>query len=318
MSFGTWRFESSSGHQYDKSHLKKAYQSGDVVPGKMFITEQQDLIGPRFIVNFPTKRHWRGKSRIEDIESGLEALRDAIEERNITSIAIPALGSGLGALNWSYVKTRIVAALERVDVPIYVYEPGTAPAAHTMTRTTEPPKMTTGRAILVALTHRYLSGLLDPFVTLIEVQKLMYFMQEAGEPLRLNYQKHYYGPYADNLRHVLNMIEGHFIVGYADGGDDPRKHIELVPGAVRDADAWLRRHRHTYARFERVSQLVDGFESPVGMELLATVHWLVRHEGVTDADQAVEATYAWNDRKKRFTPRQICLVYDRLAECAWC
>ncbi|MCY3984977.1 MAG: macro domain-containing protein [Roseovarius sp.] len=84
---------------------KKARQSGDIVPGKMFITEQENLVGPRFIVNFPTKRHWRGKSRVEDIESGLEAPRDAIKERNITSIAIPAPGSGLGGLNWSDVKT---------------------------------------------------------------------------------------------------------------------------------------------------------------------------------------------------------------------
>ena len=138
-----------------------------------------------------------------------------------------------------------MAALEIVDVPVRVHEPGAAPDAQTMTRTTEPPMMTKGRAILVALTHRYLSGLLDPFVILIEVRKLMYFMQDAGEPLQLNYKKHYDGPYADNLRHVLNVIEGYFIVGYADGGDDPCKHIDLVPGAVRDGNEQLLQHRDT-------------------------------------------------------------------------
>ncbi len=297
---------------------KQACQRGEVVPGRMFVTEQDSLVGPRFIVNFPTKRHWRGKSRIEDIESGLVALRSEIQKRDIKSIAIPPLGSGLGGLNWLDVRTKIIAALETVDVSVCVYEPGEAPEARTMSRAAVPPTLTTGRATLVALIYRYLAGLLDPYVTLIELQKLMYFMQEAGEPLRLKYTKHHYGPYADNLRHVLNAIEGYFVVGYADGGDHPNKRIELVPGAIEEADELLHQHKETHARFDRVSQLVDGFESPVGMELLATVHWLVQREGVNNPDQVIEATYAWNERKKRLTPRQICLAYDRLAECGWC
>ena len=96
--------------------------------------------------------------------------------------------------------------------------------------------MTPGRAALVVLMHRYLGGLLDPFVTLLEVHKLMYFMQEAGQPLRLQYAKAPYGPYAENLRHVLHAVEGHLVSGYADGGDAPNKQIELVPGAIVDAN----------------------------------------------------------------------------------
>jgi len=296
---------------------KTACRKGEVVPGRMFVTEQESLIGPRYIINFPTKRHWRGKSRIEDIESGLADLHREIQERGIKSIAIPPLGSGLGGLRWSDVKARIVAALGTVDAAVCVYEPSGAPPARTMARTAEPPAMTPGRATLVALTHRYLAGLLDPYVTLIEVQKLMYFMQEAGEPLQLNYRKHAHGPYADNLRHVLNRMEGYFVSGYADGGDHPNKQIELVPGAAKEAEELLVRHGETYARFERVGRLVDGFESPVGMELLATVHWLVQREGANNADQAITATHAWNDRKRRFTRRQIGLTYDHLAECGW-
>ena len=90
--------------------------------------------------------------------------------------------------------------------------------------------MTSGRAALVELMNRYLNGLLDPFVTLLEVHKLMYFMQAAGQPLRLRFAKAPYGPYAENLRHVLNAIEGHFISGYADGGDAPNKRLEVLPG----------------------------------------------------------------------------------------
>jgi hypothetical protein len=85
--------------------------------------------------------------------------------------------------------------------------------------------MSPGRAALVGLINRYLVGLLDPFVTLLEVHKLMYFMQEAGEPLRLKYVKAPYGPYAENLRHVLNAVEGHLVAGYLDGGDVPDKGV---------------------------------------------------------------------------------------------
>jgi len=113
-------------------------------------------------------------------------------------------------------------------------------------------------------------------------------------------------------------MEGYFVIGYADGGDYPNRQIDLVPGAMEEADELLLQHEDTHARFGRVSRLIDGFESPAGMELLATVHWLVQYEGVADAHQAVAGTHAWNDGKKRFTHRQIRLTYDRLAECGWC
>ncbi len=296
---------------------KLACDRGNVVPGQMFITERNALTAPRFIVNFPTKRHWRGKSRIEDIESGLQALKRQINELGIKSIAIPPLGSGLGGLNWPDVRAMIEASLSDVDAEVIVFEPGEAPDAAVMARSTEAPNMTPGRATLVTLMHRYLGGLLDPFVTLIELHKLMYFMQEAGEPLRLTYKKHHYGPYAENLRHVLNQIEGHLVSGYADGGDIPGKQLELVPGAVSEAEEFLLKNNETHERFERVSKLVEGFESPVGLELLATVHWLIRNEEVTSAEDAVEKTYAWNERKRRFTPRQITLAFNRLTSCGW-
>ena len=93
--------------------------------------------------------------------------------------------------------------------------------------------MTAGRAALVELMHRYLARLPDPYVSLLEVHKLMYFLQESGEPLRLQFARAPYGPYAENLRHVLHAVEGHLITGFADGGDAPDKRLSLVPGANR-------------------------------------------------------------------------------------
>src|SRR5271165_52736 len=206
----------------------KAYEAAcareEVQPGKMFVFETDALTNPKYIINFPTKRHWRGKSRIEDIETGLTALVAEIRARSIRSIAIPPLGSGLGGLSWADVRVRITEALRGLnDLQAIVFEPNSAPVE---TRSRDAPKMTAGRAALVVLMQRYLGGLMDPFVTLLEVHKLMYFMQEAGEPLRLQYAKGPYGPYAENLRHVLRTIEGHLVSGYADGGDAPDKQLE--------------------------------------------------------------------------------------------
>ncbi len=179
------------------------------------------------------------------------------------------------------------------------------------------PGMTSERAAVVALMSRYLSGLLDPSVTLLEVHKLMYFMQEAGEPLRLKYQKVSYGPYAENLRHVLRTIEGHLVSGYADGGDAPDKQLKLVPRAVEDATAFLQQHPETRARFDKVAALVEGFESPFGLELLSTVHWVMKNELVKSVDDVISYTYAWNERKRQFTPRQITLAIDVLSSKSW-
>lgn len=145
----------------------------------------------------------------------------------------------------------------------------------------------------------------------------MYFLQESGEPLRLQFKQAPYGPYAENLRHVLHAVEGHLITGYADGGDSPNKQLQLVPGATEDATSFLEQHTVTRGRFNKVSKLVEGFESPFGLELLSTVHWLMKHETVSTLDDVVERTYAWNERKRQFTKRQIGIAVEVLSENGW-
>ncbi len=295
-----------------------ACRNEEVQPGRMFVFETGQLTNPRYIINFPTKRHWRGKSRMEDIEAGLNALVDTVRQYNIRSIAIPPLGSGLGGLDWSEVKPRIVATLKPLaDVRVLLYEPHGAPATEKMVHNREVPTMTAGRAALVELMSCYLAGLLDPFVTLLEVHKLMYFMQEAGEPLRLKYQKGPYGPYAENLRHVLHAIEGHLVSGYADGGDAPDKHLKLVPGAVEEAMTFLQQHPNTRTRIDKVENLVKGFELPFGLELLSTVHWVMKNESAHSVNEVINHTYAWSDRKRQFTPRQIILAANVVVDKGW-
>lgn len=188
-----------------------------------------------------------------------------------------------------------------------------------MTKGRSAANMTPHGAALVGLLDRYVRALLDPFVTLLDAHKLMYFMKVGGEPAleRLRVVKGPYGPYAENLTHVLREIDGYFLSGYRDGGDAPDKALELVPGAVDDAHRFLDRHPDTRARFERVADLVEGFESSFGLELLSTVHWVITRESGGSLDETVSRVHAWNDRKKRFWARQIRLAAERLEKKGW-
>jgi O-acetyl-ADP-ribose deacetylase (regulator of RNase III) len=310
------QFKNAFPSNYDA--YEKACERQDVQPGRMFVFENKKLTNPRYIINFPTKRHWRGKSRIEDIEAGLRSLVTEIKSKCIRSVAIPPLGSGLGGLDWMEVRPRIVNALREVaDVKVTVYEPMRPSETPDAAIAGSAPKMTLGRAALIGLMDRYLSGLLDPFVTLLEVHKLMYFMQESGENLKLQYVQAPYGPYAENLRHVLKKVEGYFISGYADGGDAPDKQLELVPGAVSDAKELLENNDEARLRFDRVATLVDGFETPFGLELLSTVHWVVTRLHAQNVSEVLTKTYAWNERKRRFTHDQIELALKVLAGEGW-
>jgi len=297
---------------------KEACDRRELHPGIMHVCDLGRLENPRLVVNFPTKRHWKGKSRLEDIEAGLDALADLVRRRHIRSIAVPPLGCGLGGLHWA----DVLALIERVfanmgDVNVLVYEPKGAPAAEAMAKGNKAPSMTVGRAALLGLMSRYLGALMDPFVTLLEIHKLMYFMQGAGEKLRLQYEKGMYGPYAANLRHVLTHIEGHFISGYGDAEDAPDKQIELKVQAADQAERFLQAHADTLARFDRVVDLIRGFETPYGMELLSTVHWVASREGASNADEAAARTYAWNDRKRMFRPEHIHKAWEVLCRKGW-
>ena len=293
-----------------------ACNRGDVEPGRVFVFETGQLTNPRYIINVPTKRHWRAKSRLEDIESGLQALAEAISTRHIHSVAIPPLGCGMGGLDWNEVRPRIEAALRAVpDVRALVFEPTGAPEQ--LPTAAEAPPMTAGRASLIGLLDRYLRGSFEPSATLLELHKLLYFLQESGHDMRLRYAKAPYGPYAENLRHVMHQIEGHYTTGYADGGDDPAKEIALIPGAIGDANAFLASDDTARAGFDRVSELVDGFETPFGLELLSSVHWVATRDGARTPEQAADALYAWNERKKQFTPNQIGIAWTALGEQGW-
>lgn len=139
-------------------------------------------------------------------------------------------------------------------------------------------------------------------------------MQEAGEPLQLRFSKHLYGPYAHNLNKVLERLEGHYIRGYGDS-QKPDAELQLLPDAISAANAKLQGATVSQQRLKRVSTLIEGFETPYGIELLASVHWLATHEEptVTNANQAIVGIHQWNERKqKTFHSTHIQVAWQRL------
>ena len=300
----------------------KAYERAchhhEVKPGKMFVFPTGTMFNPRYIINFPTKRHWRGSSRLGDIELGLKALIDDIRKLAITSIAVPPLGCGNGGLDWNVVRPIVEQAFSELpEVKVFLYAPHGAPEATSMPVATSRPEMTIARALFIKLMDCY--SVLDYRRTLLEIQKLAYFLQESGEALRLKYEAAHYGPYAPNLNKVLERLEGHFVRGYGDS-QKPDTEIDLLPGAVEEADIFLSGKQESLGRLERVCGLIEGFETPYGMELLATVHWVAHHARTKacDEESAVVAVQRWSTRKKRLLkPQHIKVAWERLAQRGW-
>lgn len=295
---------------------------GRVKIGSMHVHDLGALVGgPRWIINFPTKRHWRAKSRLVDIQSGLQDLIATVRRLGVRSIALPPLGCGNGGLLWDDVRPLIERAFEQIPhVDVRLYAPEGAPLAKEMITRTAAPRMTMGAAALIGLMDRYTSALLDPLVSLLEIHKLMYFFQASGQPLRLNYEKGKFGPYATNLGHLLNRLEGHWISGYGDGADTPSKPLEVINDGKPEAISFFLEDLVATARMDSVTALIEGYENPYGLELLSSVHWVAQRdaEARASADRATCLVHEWNSRKRSLLKADhLRKAWSRLGDRGW-
>jgi O-acetyl-ADP-ribose deacetylase (regulator of RNase III) len=305
--------------------VERAYRAscrrGEVVLGSMQVVERGGLgDGPRFVINFPTKDHWRSRSKLPDVASGLEDLRAVIEKLGITSIAIPPLGCGNGGLEWSDVQPLIEAALTDLGaVDVVVFPPEGAPAANEMMVGTNRPAMTPTLAGMVRLIDGYWTDVVG--ITDIELQKLAYFLGARRSALRLRFAKGPYGPYCEPLHHVLQRAEGHYLRGYGDRSRRPWEPgpLEVLPGAVDDADARIRSEAGYESDLAAVQNLVEGFEGAWGLELLSTVHWVATEpDGATDPADALAHIGRWSNRKNRlFASGDVEDAWTRLGSLGW-
>lgn len=297
---------------------KKTCDQGRMMVGKVLFFEQNTTSNPRYIVNFPTKRHWKGKSTIQDISKGLDSLISEVKRLEIKSIAIPALGSGLGGLDWLQVKSIIIDAFSQLpDVDVLLYEPHYSPSVQSIEVNTKKPKITLAKALLIKLMQAYQA--LGYSHSLLEIQKLIYFINiPLQNELKFNFKKSDYGPYASSINHLLQDMENHYTRGF---GDRVQKaEVRLLDNAIEEADIFLSGKDECLENIKRIKQLVDGFETPFGMELLSTVHWVAINECAINStnDEIIKKIHQWNSRKsKLFQPHHINIAITRLREEQW-
>jgi len=309
---------------------RAACQRGEVQVGRMFITEGPRMAGgPKWIINFPTKKHWRGKTKIEWIDHGLDDLVHVVRERGIQSIAIPPLGCGNGGLEWSNVRPLIESKLRQLDqVEVTIFEP--TREYQNVAKRTGVEELTTARALVAEMVRRY--WVLGIECSLLEIQKLAWLLERriersgAPDPLKLDFQTNRYGPYADRLRHLLEQLDGSYLRSEIRIADAKATDVIAFNDEKKDwVEMYLKSESRPYLEaLDEVSQLIDGFESPLGMELLSTLDWLLSQGEAEPNLPSVKAALAqWNgggaaaDRKlKLFDDRSITLALHRLSEAA--
>src|ERR1700682_243664 len=305
---------------------EEACKRKEIRVGHMFVTDNAALQGPRWLINFPTKQHWRQPSKLEWIVEGLKDLRRVVEEKSIRSIALPPLGCGNGGLEWMEVRSEIVRTLGGLDdVDILVFEP-TAKYQNVAKRSgvTE---LTPARALVAEMVRRY--WVLGIECTYLEVQKLCWFLERSihemkiDDPLDLRFVADRYGPYSDRLRHLLNGLDGSYLHCDKRLSDaDPSDTIWFNEERRPYLDVFLKQNdaRSLGRILDRTAKLIDGFESPLGMELLATVDWLIEREHCARSVSEIRAGLRrWPagpsaaERKQRlFDDRLIGLALERL------
>ncbi len=298
-----------------------------VTVGHMFVTETAALNGLRWIINFPTKKHWRHPSKLEWIIEGLEDLRRVIKNLNISSVALPPLGAGNGGLEWKKVRVEIERILGDLnEVEVFVYEP--TDKYQNVAKCAGVEQLTPARALIAEMVRRY--WVLGTVCTYLEVQKLGWFLEREAfklkidDPLKLGFQADKYGPYSDRLRHLLNALDGTYL--HCD-----KRLADALPTDTIWFDEEHRRYLDLFLKqkgsesltkiLDVATKRIDGFESPLGMELLATVDWLIERKQVEPTVESIRAALSqWPageaaaERKLRlFDRRLIDLALEQLA-----
>lgn len=302
-----------------------ACKAGQLEPGGLFITERHDMLGPRYIINFATKKHWRNPSRLEWIEHGLAVLGQKIEARGIRSIAIPPLGAGNGGLDWAKIKSLIAESLARHDCEIIVFEP--TKTYQNVVKRNGVERLTPARAAMAEMIRRY--EVLGFDCSMLEAQKLAWFLHRATQRLKLpvliadDFTANRYGPYSDKVRHLLDSLDGSYITCERRVADArPFDPIHFRHDRKDQISAYLTSPDASVYRpaLDEAANIIDGFQSPHGLELLATIDWLNHESGVPLAvGEMTAAIVRWPgpegaaERKVRvFTPHHIEIAINHL------
>jgi O-acetyl-ADP-ribose deacetylase (regulator of RNase III) len=252
-----------------------ACKKKEMQPGKLLVVKEHTLNGDQLIINFPTKTEWFQKSKYEYIEEGLKDLVRVIDEYKIESIAIPPLGCGNGGLKWEKVRPMIEKYLGHFEnVDIQVFEPNEAVKDLLKQQETKKEiKLTPARAMMLYAMFYYES--LGENSSLFVANKLAYFLQRLGETSlnKLKFEAHHYGPYSVGVEHLLHNINGKYLKGLEQMNAKAFEPLELQYDKVKEVSDYVKKELTTEQRnrLSNLVKLIDGFQSALSLEVLATV-----------------------------------------------
>lgn len=302
-------------------HYQVACRRGELRSGKPFLYRDLGIQ----ILCFPTKDNWKGPSKYEFIEAGLQAIREHYREWEITSLALPALGCGLGGLEWDKVKALMEKILGDLPIEIEVYEPGPADlkvGRPEKKRVVKPVHITLPLALVGEIIRRARHAMPShhPLGKLL-VQKFVYFAQLAGAPIRLKFAKYKFGPYDYNLHHMIERLEGLYIRDMS--ATWSRSDLRIL-----DEAAWLKVIEPLAGEIAEYSKYLDaavdllkGWPLPE-VELLATVQYgwceLVAGGLEGSPEEVEEYVQQWSQEKRRkFPPERIRGALELLRRSGW-
>lgn len=270
----------------------------ELEPGKLLVTTEHTVHGDRVIINFPTKTEWFRKSSYAYVEAGLVALAKLIQEQGIRSIALPPLGCGHGGLDWNKVRPMIEKHLGALPVRVVVYEPNAAVKAILQKETRRDAKLTPARAMLLhALFDFEQQG---ERASLFVANKLAYFLQLLGEPLRLKFVAHHYGPYSVQVENVLYQLNGAYLRGLEQKNAKPFEELQLMHERKAEVERYVTTElsAEQRARLEALSEFVQGFRAAYALELLASVAYIRQSGTDLDTDSIIARMNDWSERKQ--------------------
>jgi len=287
-----------------------ACKKGEMQVGKMLIVKENTINGEKLIINFPTKTEWFKKSQYSYIEDGLKDLVKVIEEYQIKSIAIPPLGCGNGGLKWEKVKPMMDKYLGQLpNVGIQIYEPNDAVKEILQKEAIKKEVgLTAARAMLLYALFKYEK--LGEVATIFSANKLAYFLQKSGEPMRLQFVPYKYGPYAQAIEKVLYALNGKYLTGMEQMKARAFEPLQLNYEKFEEVEKYVNTilNSDQKQRLESIFNIIDGFETTLSLEILSSAHFLLSENPKLTEEQLLEKIHDWNERKKNLVTKEYIKI----------
>lgn len=308
---------------------KQRCERNEIRLGQPYLYKQ---IKKPWILNFPTKDHWRDLSRISDIARGLEYLGANYKEWGITSLAVPPLGCGNGQLDWTVVGPTLFRYLSTLDIPVELFAPDSTPkeqltlsfleGSQQAGRDREPLRIDAWAVAIVSVLSRIGREQFRRPIGRVSFQKIAYFLTEAGIPTGLNYERGSYGPYSPQLKSILSrLINNGLVVETKRAGG--MYEVQTGP-TYRDArERFKEKLREWIPMVEKVADLLLRFPTTTDLEIGATALFVAKklqsEQGTLPTERQVfEDVMAWKARRRpAVDPDHVALTVRELAMIGW-